>query len=424
MQSSSSDISTPNFRREPISDEDVIRGFILALGAGGRKQKALTIYEDSIRMLSDFARDLELPGLTTMDRIHIQHWLTSLHQNGNKPATVSVRYRSLNRFFNWCVVEEERGDNPMDRVDPPTIPHEIQPYYLPQDVETLIQSIGRSTPHNFRDAAMIMALYGSGVCSAEFKLSEYNLFDYMPNWVQPLVGTKEERIAKLSEDGIREGMKRDVIDRPHPRTDWTQVQVVEVALERNLKYEGLSIADIAEAEGKHPLDAFLDIALDEDLETEFAHPAAAQSDEVRADRLTNPFVHISVSDGGAHTRFLVNSVWPVYFLAHWIRDRELMTLEQAHQKMSALPAWFSDMKNRGTLRVGDYADIMIYNMDELGLLYDKPRFETDFPGGEKRLVQKPTGIRYIVVNGTVTFVENECTNALPGKLLRSYDMVG
>ena len=271
----------------------------------------------------------------------------------------------------------------------------------------------------------ILAQQGSVPTIAEFKLSEYNLFDYMPNWVQPLVGTKEERIAKLSEDGIRDGMKKDVIDRPHPRTDWAQVQVVEVALERNLKYEGLSIADIATAEGKHPLDAFLDIALDEDLETEFAHPAdAAGRDEARAERLSNPFVHISVSDGGAHTRFLVNSVWPVYFLAHWIRDYGLMSLEQGHQKMSALPAWFSDMKNRGTLRVGDYADIMIYNMDELGLLYDKPRFENDFPGGEKRLVQKPTGMRYIIVNGAVTFIDNECTGALPGKLLRSYDMIG
>ena len=98
-QSSSSDVSTPNFNREPISDEDVIRGFILALGAGGRKQKTLTIYEDSIKMLSVFARDLGLPGLTLMDRTHIRHWLTSLHQKGNKPATVSARYRSLNRFF-------------------------------------------------------------------------------------------------------------------------------------------------------------------------------------------------------------------------------------------------------------------------------------------------------------------------------------
>ena len=60
----------------------------------------------------------------------------------------------------------------------------------------------------------------------------------------------------------------------------------------------------------------------------------------------------------------------------------------------------------------------------LGLLDDKPRFETDFLRGEKRLVQNPTGIRYIIVNGTVTFVGNQCTGALPGKLLRSYDMVG
>jgi N-acyl-D-aspartate/D-glutamate deacylase len=82
------------------------------------------------------------------------------------------------------------------------------------------------------------------------------------------------------------------------------------------------------------------------------------------------------------------------------------------------------MKNRGTLRVGDWADIMVYNLDELGFLNDKPQFATDFPGGEKRLVQFPTGIRYIMVNGAVTFQENECTGALPGKLMRSYDQVG
>ena len=94
----------------------------------------------------------------------------------------------------------------------------------------------------------------------------------------------------------------------------------------------MSIADIAEAEGKHPLDAFLDLALDEELETEFAHPAAAQGDEARADHISNPFVHISISDGGAHTKFLVNSVWPVYFLAHWIRDQALMTLLTSNTK--------------------------------------------------------------------------------------------
>ena len=67
--------------------------------------------------------------------------------------------------------------------------------------------------------------------------------------------------------------------------------------------------------------------------------------------------------------------------------------------------------------------IIVYNMDELGFLHEKPIFETDFPGGERRLIQKPTGLRYTIVNGTVTFEGNDCTGALPGKLLRSYDMV-
>jgi hypothetical protein len=66
---------------------------------------------------------------------------------------------------------------------------------------------------------------------------------------------------------------------------------------------------------------------------------------------------------------------------------------------------------------------MIYDMDKLGYVYDRPIYANDFPGGERRKIQKPTGIRYILVNGGVTFEENQCTGATPGKLLRSYEMV-
>ena len=97
-KSSISDVSASNYSPEPLSDDDLIRGFTLALGAGGRKPRTLFIYEDSIRKLSDFAQNLGLPGLVTMDRKVVRHWLTSLYQQGNKPATVSIRYRSLNRF--------------------------------------------------------------------------------------------------------------------------------------------------------------------------------------------------------------------------------------------------------------------------------------------------------------------------------------
>ena len=265
---------------------------------------------------------------------------------------------------------------------------------------------------------------------AEFTFAEYNLFDYMPHWVNPLVGTPEERAAKLRDPAVREGMKQDLTERStsqaamaDDRTDWTKFRVLQVAEARNYKYEGMTIAQIADMENKHPVDAMLDLALDENLQTEFSHLLAFGDQEALEKSIMNPNAHISVSDGGAHTRYLTVATWPVYFLTHWIRDKQIMTLEQAHQKMSAFPAWFADFKDRGTLRAGAWADIMIYNMDELGFLHEKPYFDTDFPGGERRLIQKPTGLRYTIVNGAVTFEGNDCTGALPGKLLRSYDMV-
>lgn len=257
---------------------------------------------------------------------------------------------------------------------------------------------------------------------AEFQLSEYNMFDYMPHWVEPLVGTPEERLAKLSNPSTRTAMKQDVEDFPHNRTDWERLRVGQAVKEHNLKYEGLSVGEIARGQNKHPLDAFLDLAVDEGLETTFSHPTVSETDQVE-ETMKSPYSHISVSDGGAHTRFLTSSTWPVYFLAHWVRDREVMSLEQAHFKMSALPAWFADFKGRGTLRLGDWADIIVYDLEQLGFLYDKPRYATDFPGEERRLIQKPTGLRYTVVNGAVTFEADQCSGALPGKLLRSYDMV-
>ncbi len=256
---------------------------------------------------------------------------------------------------------------------------------------------------------------------SNFKLAEYNLFDYMPSWRQPFVGTPEERIAKLRDPSIRPAMKKDVEDLPYVRTDWKRVKVLEVIHERNYKYEGLNIAQIAKQEDKHPVDVLLDIALDESLQTIYSHPM--ENDAV-GNRIKDPYAHVSGSDGGAHTRFLTICMWPVHFLSHWIRDEELMSLEEAHYKISSLPAWFADFKDRGMLRVGNWADIIVYDLQELGLLYERATYANDFPGGERRVIQKPKGLRYTIVNGTVTFEENNCTGALPGKLLRSYEMVG
>ena len=273
----------------------------------------------------------------------------------------------------------------------------------------------------------VFAQTAANPAEAQFTLAEYNLFDYMPNWVQPLVGSPEDRAIKLRDPQTRAAMKRDVeqnTEKIHiTRTDWHSVKVVQVVHQQNYRFEGLSIQEISGLSEKHPVDAFLDLALDEALQTEFSHPVVVDDGESMERAIKNPYTHISVSDGGAHNRFLTNSVWPIYYLADWVRDKQAVSLEQAHYKMSALPAWIADFKDRGKLRAGAWADIMVYNQGELGFLYEKPIFATDFPGGERRVVQKPTGLRYTIVNGTVTFQGNDCTGALPGKLLRSYDMV-
>jgi N-acyl-D-aspartate/D-glutamate deacylase len=101
-----------------------------------------------------------------------------------------------------------------------------------------------------------------------------------------------------------------------------------------------------------------------------------------------------------------------------------MSLEKAHYKLSGLPAWIAGFTDRGILKEGYAADIIVYDQAQLGLQYDSPVYATDFPGGERRIIQKAQGIRYTIVNGVVTFEEGTvCTGATPGKLLRSYDMV-
>ena len=262
---------------------------------------------------------------------------------------------------------------------------------------------------------------------SQFTLAEFNSYDYMPNWVQPLIGSREDRAAKLSDPATRVAMKQDVQEwaSVEGRTDWNRLRVLSAAFERNYKYDGMTIGELAKETGKDPVDAWLDLALDEGLETEFEIVASEGPDVIESfkEKILDPHGHVSVSDGGAHTRYTTLSHWPVYMLETWVRDREIMTLEQAHYKMSALPAWFAPFKERGTLRVGNWADIIVYNLDELGYVYDKPVFATDFPGGERRLIQKSKGLRYTIVNGTITFEGIECTGALPGKLLRSYDML-
>lgn len=163
----SSHVSVPNYQEEPISNEDFTRGSLLDLGASGRSEKTLFIYGDSVKRLSEFGRDLGFPPLAMMDKDHVRHWLASLHQKGNKPASVHVRYHSVNRFFKWCLREGEREDNPVDYIAPPRLPQVIQPFYEAQNVEAILKAIVRKSTYALRDIAAVLTLFDTGVRASE-----------------------------------------------------------------------------------------------------------------------------------------------------------------------------------------------------------------------------------------------------------------
>lgn len=255
--------------------------------------------------------------------------------------------------------------------------------------------------------------------SQTFTLEDYNGFDTMDPWLEATVGNVEERTRRLADPERRPALRRAMEETARGTVEaWRSVKIIEVAEERNFALEGQSVGEIAEREERHPVDVFLDLSIDEGLRTRFAwldqhvpHPEI----------IRHPCTHVSLSDGGAHTRYQTSSSWPTHFLSEWVRDREVMSLEEAHYKMSALPAWIAGFRDRGVLREGLAADVVVYDLERLALT--TPTYDTDFPGGERRLIQKADGYRFTIVNGAVTFEDGRETGALPGRLLRSYDMV-
>jgi N-acyl-D-aspartate/D-glutamate deacylase len=269
----------------------------------------------------------------------------------------------------------------------------------------------------------------------EFTLETIGLFDQLPAWNEATVGTLEERKAKLADPARRPAMKRDMEKAPTlmPGTSpdgeqgqvrmfrWDETFIDDVHLAKNKSLKGRTIGEIAKEQGKHPIDTLLDLSVEEDLKTTFAMQGFINNDEEALTTIIkHPLTLIGASDGGAHTKFLTLGRYPTHFLAHWVRDKQIMTLEEAHWRLSAMLGWAIGIRDRGWLREGMPADIVVYELDKLAV---RPT-ETikDLPDGDWRRVQKADGYNYLIVNGQITFEDGKCTGALPGKMLRSYDV--
>jgi N-acyl-D-amino-acid deacylase len=271
-----------------------------------------------------------------------------------------------------------------------------------------------------------LRIFGQAVTArapVRMTLEDWNLFDSVPAWREATLGSTEERKMKLRKPEIRAAMRQEydnggmetlsLIFGELPK--WIARKVRRPDLKE--KYEGLSVEQIAEREHKHLIDAMLDLTVEDDLHTEWAGPVTNARAELYSELLAAPYMIPGVSDGGAHIKFITPGIFPTEVLAWLVRDVGALSLEEAHFRLSGLPAWAAGFKDRGVLREGMAADVVVYDLNRLKALPEE--ILHDIPANEWRRVQRCEGYRWIIVNGQPIFEENKCTGATPGRLLRN-----
>lgn len=179
------------------------------------------------------------------------------------------------------------------------------------------------------------------------------------------------------------------------------------------------VVDIAEERGVHPVDLILDMALQTNLQARFRMPFANYDEDVVAELLADPRTVLGLSDAGAHASQLCDACQATDLLGRWVREKGVLTLENAVRMLTSRPADVFGIRGRGRLAPGLAADVVVFDPDSVGA--GPLRRVNDLPSGADRLVSDAIGIETVIVNGTVIRqhgVDQLHDGRWPGRLLR------
>ena len=211
-------------------------------------------------------------------------------------------------------------------------------------------------------------------------------------------------------------------DRVRPELDrvwghtWGKDWVDETEKHVELRH-GPSIAEIAAARGQHPMDAMIDLALEEDLKTRFAIVLANDGDDEIGELLNDNRAVIGLSDAGAHASQICDACFSTHLLGHWVRERQAISLEQAVHRLTAHAAHVFRIPDRGVLQPGAFADLCAFDPDTVGVAGVDRVF--DLPSGADRLLARSSGIEHVFVNGEAIRLDGkDVDGARPGRLIR------
>jgi N-acyl-D-aspartate/D-glutamate deacylase len=243
-------------------------------------------------------------------------------------------------------------------------------------------------------------------------------FAAFPAWKRVFEDKSKEAQAAVYRDARFRNAFRQDLKHPASFGNWARIAVHEVGSPELKRFEGKTIEEIAAAQGKDGVDALLDLVLDDDLQTELT----MQSFNTRADRmaelLNDRDILLGLGDGGAHLDMLCDAGYPTYVLGTWVRERKVLSLEEAVRRMTSDPADFFGISDRGRIVPGKAADIVIFDPAAIGS-GGRPERIRDLPGGGKRMVMRSRGVEMTLVNGAPTWENTALTGAAAGRVLRS-----
>ena len=239
---------------------------------------------------------------------------------------------------------------------------------------------------------------------------------------KPIFGLKgQDMIERLRDPALRQAL-REELKAPARRIfsgDWKLVQVLQTVRAENRQLEDRSIADIAAEQSVDPLDCMFDLAISEDLGTLFSLVALNHDETAVAKLLNHSQSLLSLSDAGAHLSFLDDSGFGLHLMGHWVRDKAIMGLPEAVRRLTSAQAEFFGIRDRGSLREGCAADLLLFDPATVGR--GARSRANDLPADATRVVTKSCGVHGVWVNGQrVADEQGTVHKPLPGKLLRDW----
>jgi N-acyl-D-amino-acid deacylase len=272
-----------------------------------------------------------------------------------------------------------------------------------------------------RQGIRAIPLCNPGSVVNRFTMRNCQVFRSMPTWLPILQSSDAEKLAAYGDPGMRAKLRAEVEAPLTPDSTfskrWDLMLVEEPKLAKNRGLKGKHIAEIAEAQGKDPLDAFLDLAVEENLDTTFTLGEINMDTEAVAQILGSPYAVVGLSDGGAHVQFHSNVSNPTRLLGYWVREKGIMSLELAVRRLTFDSATAFGIYDRGLLQPGMAADLVVFDPDTV-----RPVAEDvvhDFPSNGWRMRELAEGIHYTVVNGEVLLEKGTHTGSLPGRVLHN-----